>query len=435
MGPARVDSLRVVLYNLFRIILWTLPAVLWRVVSAVRSALAQPILVTPQLQGLPGYEIARQNLEACVELRKLPDGSEKEIVCAGFRNFREPWARDFAFASFGLLAIGNRRTVRDGLDVFLRFQTPEGQFPLKVHSTHVVYRYLHSLLSRHQPTEQPLKPKYISAHRTLSADGNLLLTVAFAHYVRETGDLEYARRHLDNFERAVAWVERFLTPSGLIRQGPFSDWADSIGRSGVVHYTNVLYWRAVEQLEYLRRRLELDAKRDPVHLAHLVNEHFWSEENGYYLTTKTLPMLNSDGNLLAVAWGLADEEKSSRVLEVMEEKGMGDPVPTRVTDRAYPTFLVGLEMRVARVPHYHTSCSWMWLGGWHVAASLAAGQRERAARLMRRLERVIEHDGVVYEVHDPVGKPLATMLYRSEAPLSWNAGMVCYAHHLMNGED
>ena len=52
--------------------------------------------------------IASANLRAGIEKRRLPDGQEKLILCAGLRNFREPWARDLSFASFGLIELGAR---------------------------------------------------------------------------------------------------------------------------------------------------------------------------------------------------------------------------------------------------------------------------------------------------------------------------------------
>jgi hypothetical protein len=36
-------------------------------------------------------------------------------------------------------------------------------------------------------------------------------------------------------------------------------------------------------------------------------------------------------------------------------------------------------------------------------------------------------DRQVHEVHAPNGKPLSSIWYTPEAPLTWNAGMVIYA--------
>ena len=62
-----------------------------------------------------------------VAFRKSIDGQEKLVLCAGVRNFREPWARDFGFASFGLIELNEFQATKEGLEVFLLNQRPSGQ--------------------------------------------------------------------------------------------------------------------------------------------------------------------------------------------------------------------------------------------------------------------------------------------------------------------
>src|SRR5829696_7724453 len=78
--------------------------------------------------------IASENLHAGIHTRRLKNGQHKEILHAGYRNFRESWARDFGFASYGLLALEKYDTVRQTLEAFLAHQTPDGQLPVKLHS-------------------------------------------------------------------------------------------------------------------------------------------------------------------------------------------------------------------------------------------------------------------------------------------------------------
>src|SRR6266508_1511028 len=67
--------------------------------------------------------IASENLYAGVHVRGVKNGQHKEILHAGYRNFRESWARDFGFASFGLLALEQYDTVRQTLEAFLMYET------------------------------------------------------------------------------------------------------------------------------------------------------------------------------------------------------------------------------------------------------------------------------------------------------------------------
>jgi hypothetical protein len=77
--------------------------------------------------------------------------------------------------------------MREGLEAFLSNQRFTGQFPVKIHSTNIVDRYLHSFLKREQPNQTPIKPKYITAHNTISLDGNALLVIAALNYAGSTG--------------------------------------------------------------------------------------------------------------------------------------------------------------------------------------------------------------------------------------------------------
>ena len=82
----------------------------WKVLHYWRKLIKQPFLIESvlpvdiedhQTVEAKGLHIAAANLRGGIETRLLSDGQEKLILCAGKRNFREPWARDLSFASFG----------------------------------------------------------------------------------------------------------------------------------------------------------------------------------------------------------------------------------------------------------------------------------------------------------------------------------------------
>ena len=131
---------------------------------------------------------------------------------------------------------------------------------------------------------------------------------------------------------------------------------------------------------------------------------------------------------MAVAWGLTDPEQSRSILDYAESREISRVVPARVTDRNYPFYQVSPLMWVAGISNYHTSCSWMWIGGWHAVACQRAGRIEKAREIMQKMLDTVDRDRTVFEVHAPDGKPLAKKLYHSEEPLSWNAAMILYAH-------
>ncbi len=380
--------------------------------------------------------IAAANLRAGIELRSLPDGRQKLVLCAGLRNFREPWARDLGFASFGLIELEEFQAAKEAFEVFLINQRPSGQFPVKVHATNFVDRYLHSLFKREQPNFSPIRPKYITAHNTISLDGNALLVIAILNYATRAGDLDFIEQHWSALTRAIIWLEgHALEDDGLLHQAAFADWADSIARRGRVLYTNVLYWKALEELArvallYGQTEERNYFKAKARQLKASINQHFWRPDLGYYVTNQVFDNLSSGGNLLAIAWGLTTPEQSHAILDNMNHFNMARPVPTRVVHRAYPRKYIALENRLGGIPHYHTSAAWLWLGAWHVIALARMKRMAEAEMLLYRISEVIVRDGAVHEVYGPDGHYLSTFWYTSEAPLTWSAGMVVHAHYV-----
>jgi len=384
-----------------------------------------------------GYHIAVENLKSGIELRHLPNGETKRVLCAGHRNFREPWARDLSFALFGLMEIGEAETARESLDVFLHFQKPSGQFPVKCYSTGIADRYVHSLFQRRQPTHMPLKPKYISGHHTISLDGNGLLVIASFNYASYAGDLEFVRQHWHALQRAVLWMEeQACDETHLLYQDAYSDWADSLARTGHVIYTNLIYWKALNELADFSAKLDektdaeyWQAKADTTKAA--IQERFWHDDLGYFATSEAFKNLSSSGNLLAISWGLATKTQADRILDAMSCFEMADPVPTKVMQGDVPMSYVALENRLAGIPEYHTQAAWLWLGAWH-AISLAQADREAEAdELLERIFQIVVSDRIVYEVYGTDGEYLHTRWYTAEAPLTWSAGMIVYAWHCL----
>jgi glycogen debranching enzyme len=386
--------------------------------------------------------IATESLRSGIQPRRLTIHGSKEVLHAGYRNFSESWARDFGFAAFGLLTLKQYNPVKETLEAFLWHQTSEGQLPVKLHSVHVVTRFLHSFFGREQPNELMLKPKYLSGHGAPSLDGQALLVIAALAYTQETGNTRFLEEHWAELRSAMQWLDKYRKGMGedpLLHQGAFADWADSIARHGRVLYTNVVYWKALSEMAIAANRLSFHQESveyfvQAEKVLRAINRHFWREDLGYFVTSDDLLHLSSDGNLLAIAWGLARHEQAESILSVMERARMAEPVPTRVTFPSYPRHLIALENLLGGVGNYHTDASWLWIGAWHVIALVKSGQMDAAQTLVSRILNVIVQDRQVNEVHGPNGKPLSSMWYTSEAPLTWNAGMILYACHIFENK-
>lgn len=378
--------------------------------------------------------IATENLRAGIQIRRLRNGQYKEVLHAGYRNFRESWARDFGFASYGLLALEQYETVRQTLEAFFAHQTPDGQLPVKLHSLDFVTRYFHSFLGREQSTEGALRPKYISAHGAPSLDGQAMLVISALTYSRKTKNADFLRTYWGSLVAAMRWLEehKISGDDELLYQQSFADWADSVARRGYVHYTNVVYWKALTEMAQTASEMDMTAhagfyKSKASRVAAAIRDRFWNADLGYFVTSDNLTLLNSDGNLLAIAWELATPEQSAGILRSLEEAGMASPVPTRCTSHPYPPELIAIANVVGGVPNYHTNAAWLWLGAWHVIAYCRMGDLTKAKELLARMDSVVVRDKQIHEVYATNGEPLASIWYKPESPLTWNAGMFIYA--------
>ena len=382
-----------------------------------------------------GIFISSESLRSGIQTRRLTNQLNKEIVHAGYRNFSESWARDFGFAAYGLFTLKQYNPVKETLEAFFWHQTSEGQLPVKLHSVDVVTRFLHSFFEREQPTEVLLKPKYLSAHGAPSLDGQALIVIAALAYAQETGNTNFLAEHWDQLRAAMRWLENYrrgAEDDPLLHQGAFADWADSIARRGRVLYTNVVYWKALSEMAIAATRLDLQQEAVSYFVRaekvlRAINKYFWREPLGYFITSDELTQLSSDGNLLAIAWGLTRPEQAESILNIMEKARMAEPVPTRVTYPSYPRQLIAFENLLGGMAAYHTSASWLWIGAWHIIALAKTGRVDQAQELITRMLGVIVRDRQVHEVHAPNGRPLSSIWYTPEAPLTWNAGMVIYA--------
>ena len=383
--------------------------------------------------------IAADNLRSGIEGRRFGNLKTRDIMHAGYRNFRESWARDFSFAAYGLMSLNEFKVVKETLEAFLEHQTPEGQLPIKLHSFHMVTRFMHSLLGREQSTEIPMRPKYISGHGTLSLDGQCLMVIAAIHYSFRANDHEFLKTHWAALVKAIAWTEGSVLEStdGLLTQGAFADWADSIALKGRALYTNVIYWKALQEMSEAATHFELKDQTSSLYaqkalrVGQAIQDHLWRPTLGYFAASDSFDQLTSSGNLLAIAWGLASKEQANSIMDALLVTGMAGPVPTKVAYPPFPRHLIAIENRLAGVANYHTDAAWLWIGAWHVIALARTGRIDEAHGILSRIADVIVRDQQVHEVYGPDGKPLSSFWYRSESPLTWNAGMVVYAYYVL----
>ena len=326
--------------------------------------------------------LLRRNLSPAGILAATPGPRAAE------RGYTAIFGRDAAVCALGMLASGDPLLEREawtGLATLAEHQATNGQMPKFVD------------VERQEPDFW-----YLGC-----IDSTLWWLIALAAVDRHAATDTLRRRYADRIERAIGWLlaqehQRFW----LLQQNEASDWADIMPRSGFVLYTNAL-WYLVKRLyriarvdetrsnanglfhpfsadlaEYRRARLLADyarrrARRRALYLS-FVNFSFFGEEGDTF------------GNVLAVLCGLADREARVRTLRGLARARVHDPYPVRavcdpIEQRSFlwRPYMSRHEQNYAW--QYHNGGIWPMVGGFWVAALVAAGERDKAVRELVKL--------------------------------------------------
>ena len=268
-------------------------------------------------------------------------------------------------------------------------------------------------------------------------DATLWWLIAVDH-VRRAGRV--APRHWQaGVDRAIGWLlaqehQRFR----LLQQNEASDWADIMPRSGYVLYTNAL-WFDVKQ-----RFAMADAEATRHHFNHLFDpfqrdlpeyhrarllRHYarrGRRDPGMYLSFVNLAVAGHEGdvfgNLMAVLNGLADDEKSLRIVRTIDTAGAAQPYPVRVVlhplSRQHELWRPYMARHQQNsVNQYHNGGIWPFVGGYFVMALAHLGMREQAWAALARLAVVNQLDDWRFTewFHGRTCKPMGM------AGQSWNA--------------
>ncbi len=378
-------------------------------------------------------------VEQCrvLSLRLLHDNSTEQGILAAapgarasVRGYDRVFARDAAICAIAMALCGDQahwHTALASLRALARHQAPNGQIP-----------------------------KYVDAATGTAdfwylgcVDATLWWLVARHFVTQDRRGARFATESAAAAGRALRWLQCQEHPRILLlQQNEASDWADIMPRSGFVLYSNAL-WYYVKRLyrlpeaegtrshfnelffpfrrnlaEYRRLRLlqhyvRRSARNRELYLS-FVNLGFWGEEGDVF------------GNLLALLFGLADDERASRILRAIDAAQADIPYPVRVTctpiDRDDPLWRAYMGRHRQNLEwQYHNAGIWPFVGGFWVMALCAQGRRRRAEEALARLAaaNAVGDWAFIEWFHGRNGEP------RGMPRQSWNAAaflLACRAH-------
>ncbi len=366
------------------------------------------------------YKIAARDLRRCYD---------KKGIYAGRRHFHDYWSRDGFYACLGANRLKDFDIVKKNLQNFIHYQRPNGQLPLRIGQ----YYQLLNFLGANNYKECA---RYTSDKSgAISTDQNSLFIIAIHDYFNKTGDRKLIKEHFGCILKAIEWnLEKHSNGGPLLEEGYFASWADSVKKSGMVLYTNVLHFEALKLtselcLEFNKKAEAKKYKELSLKVKGRINDLFWNGE--YYIDwikKKKFNFFSTDGNLLAIVFGIADKEKAKSIQNCMKKFKINEPVPSKTNYPKYFPHMVSTWLRLVRMGDYHNdSLGWLWIGCFDAIAKHKLGMKRESLEVLTSIAKKINEYGEVYEVYTKKGKPVWRILYRAEHPFAWSSAMFVYA--------
>jgi len=367
------------------------------------------------------FDIAVKNLRTCYG---------KNGIFAGKSHFKDYWARDSFFASFGCLKIGDYEIVKTNLQLFQSNMSKTGQLPLRVG------RRIHEIIlgKLKLRKEHIRKPIYrFDFNNKTTVDQNSLFIICASQYVKTTKDDDYLNSNIHVFEKIINWnFKNDKNNDLLIEEDELCNWADSVKKKGAVLYTNVCHCYALKCMAHLLKKFSKHKSEHYLKL-HLkvkdkINELFWNGEHyiDWIYKGNHYNYFSTDGNMLAILWDIADKTKARHIEEAAHIFELNE-IPSQCVYPNYPSKYISKEAKLLGVPDYHNGMSWLWLGCINAIAKNKIGMKNEARRLIEKISALILEYNNVYEVYEKSGRPVSRILYKSENPFAWSAGLFIYS--------
>jgi glycogen debranching enzyme len=359
----------------------------------------------------------------------------KKYLLAGKNQYHTLWARDLSMSIAGTLLIGETQAARDSLEIFFNLQRSDGLLPRVVDNRGIASRVLWGLIGYPPPYKAPLRGWFISENRVISIDSNLMLPWAASHYIEKTKDEEFATSWFGGMEKALAFIEKNFMVEGLVgNQPPFSDWKDSIRRTGRVSFTNTLYILALRGAAKWSKFLGLNDKHTyfltrAEEVTQRFRNYFWIPERRILRNFEGNELLTADANLFAVANQIIPLDEAREVMMELRQSPLWSPIPGAPTWPSYPSSLKSTLVKAIFLHGYHDRLYWLWISALAARAEKAVGNDIEYERIMNYLARRIVSDKGIYEVYDANKneldlRPHIGPIYRADRSFTWSSA--CY---------
>lgn len=226
-----------------------------------------------------------------------------------------------------------------------------------------------------------------------SIDSSLWFILGEYYYKKKYGN-ELFNKHKNNIKKALTWLSyQDMEEDALLKQLPTTDWQDAFPhRYGHTINTQALYYQVLSFVNEKRKQKQLKKNLEEDKDKKLWGGKFyysyrWKNHNKY---KEIGDWFDSLGNLLAIVFGLADEEKSKKIIKYISEKKINKPYPVRAI---YPPIKKGskywedyyLDCKAGTPNSYLNGGIWPYIGGVYVLALIKIKKFKEAEKELMKL--------------------------------------------------
>jgi len=334
--------------------------------------------------------------------------------------YPEPYTRDLMISILGIAVSGNEKlleSIRSVLETLAKNQTEHGHIPSLVHD----------------------------ADDRGASDTTPLFLLAAGIFRKVSGEPYFLAEAV---EKAMLWMD-FQSPSdrSLVAQQPTSDWRDEQWVIGKGLYVNTLVY---SYLRLLDRHEKAEKLRDEMGrftitkstINHHVDEGLVVKYKPYYAFW-SYKMYSSErfdllGNSLAILSGIASPSRADDMVSWIEDEFEGMKSKGEINVEIPPNFFPFVKPEdpdwlerysIYNNPgEYHNGGIWPFIGGFYVAALVAAKRFKLAGEKLDALTRCIKlsnSENLEYGFNEWIkaqdGKPMG------QDWQTWSASMYLYA--------
>ena len=392
--------------------------------------------------------------------------------------YQQVWARDSMICGLGLLVSSNElgpKIHRRSLETLGRFQSKLGKIPHNVGFPNVADPALIAHGGKLDDDGENGQQAVEDSIHAGCVDGNLWYIVGHYAYFMETKDVEFLQKWWGNLEKALLWLRyQDSNECGLLEVHEAMDWADLFANRYNVLFDNVLYAAAWKCMGHMAEALNLSSSHyyeNAKDVKEKINILLWitpenkekmewikKERKEWIYPVKRvetelverpfyLPYMgfrdyadrfDTLANLLAIIFGIADEEKTNKILDYIHGCGINEPFPVQAL---YPPIREGekdwrdyYRVRNLNLPHhYHNGGAWPFIGGFYVVALIQAKRYDEANYQLEKLANM-NKAGKNQEwefnewFHGQSGRPMGY------AGQSWSAAMYLFAENAVKNQ-